>query len=156
MYLRKISESDAMDMVRWRNEKAEFFPPRDGFLSWTEHAYWFLGYLKRLNDHMFMVCIDDEFEDELPIGTIGIDTRTKTIQRVLRGRPEGRHAMSEAVHKLMCEYGSGTYQVQVLDTNKHAIAFYERLGFRRAGRLHYAHLVPKPYSMICMMREFTL
>jgi RimJ/RimL family protein N-acetyltransferase len=158
MYLRKISESDAPDLIRWRNANAGFFPPRDEPLGWAEHARWYLNYLKNLHDHMYVVCVKDPGYDdyELPIGTIAIDARTKTIQRVMRGRPEGKGAMAEAVHKLMCEYGSGTYQLSVLDTNKHAIEFYERLGFHRAGRWYRSHLVPKPHALICMVREFKL
>jgi RimJ/RimL family protein N-acetyltransferase len=126
--LRKITEDDEDDLVTWRNANAEFFPPGPK-LTRKSHYRWYLAYLDCPWDHMYMV-----MEGRVPVGTVAIDIRSKMIGRVLRGRPEGKGAMSRALRELMSLYGEGAYTLQVLDGNTRAVEFYERLGFREFGR----------------------
>lgn len=141
--LRKICESDAMDLIRWRNANAEFFPPRSEPLSWYEHAHWFIKYLSNLEDQMYMVCTDDG----LAVGTVAISIRTKVIGRVMRGQPEGPGLMSRAIFELMDLYGPGTYQLQVLEGNERAIKFYGDLGFEYYGQQD---------GMLTMLKEYAV
>lgn len=128
MPLRKIHELDNRLLREWRNANAEFFPPGPEITE-PMQMRWYEEYLYRLEDHQYVVIADGS-----PVGTLAIDIRDKTINRVMRGRPEGKGAMGAAVCELMSLYGEGAYSLQVLEGNERAIAFYERLGFRAFGR----------------------
>lgn len=128
MKLRKITKNDAETLIAWRNDNAAFFPP-SAPVTPTSHGCWFDQYNIRPWDHMYMVT-----HAASPVGTVGIDVQTATIQRVMRGRPEGPGAMSEALLTLMEIYSLPSYKLEVLLGNERAIGFYERLGFSGMGR----------------------
>ena len=128
-YLRKITAEDAAPLIRWRNENAEHFPPGPA-VTLSSHQKWFANYLKDPLDHMYMVC------SPFPVGTVAINAATGEIGRVLRGEPESPGAMREGLLELMRVYGKREYFLYVLPDNKHAIDFYEELGF-----VKWRHLV---------------
>ena len=132
MRLRKFEKRDNSLVRDWRTANAGFFPPGPELTPVTQLA-WYQEYLNRPWDHQYMVMHEDA-RGEWPIGTLAIDIRDKTVNRVLRGEPEGSGLMSSALLELMSLYGAGAYQLQVIEGNEHAIAFYERLGFRQIGR----------------------
>ena len=130
MLLRKIDMADNFLLRTWRNENAEFFPPAP-VITASMQVDWYRRYLETPHDHQYMICTEPpQFR---PVGTLAIDMRSKMIHRVMRGRPEGQGVMSAAVYELMYLYGPGTYMLQVLRGNAHAIEFYERLGFLKSG-----------------------
>jgi RimJ/RimL family protein N-acetyltransferase len=130
MLLRKIDMADNFLLRTWRNANAEFFPPGEKITA-NAQVDWYRRYLETPHDHQYMVCVGPpEFR---PVGTLAIDIRSKIIGRVMRGRPEGKGAMSAAVFELMGLYGEGTYMLQVLEGNLRAVEFYQNLGFRPFG-----------------------
>ena len=128
MLLRKIDMADNLLLRTWRNANAQCFPPGP-VISASMQVDWYREYLKRPWDHQYMAC-----DGERPVGTLAIDVRTLEINRVLRGRSEPKGIMSMAFTELMGLYGDGTYMLQVLDENEHAIEFYRRLGFQQFGQ----------------------
>jgi ribosomal protein S18 acetylase RimI-like enzyme len=127
MLLRKIDMADNLLLRTWRNDNAEFFPPGPKITA-SMQVDWYREYLNRPEDHQYMV-----MNGSRPVGTLAIDIRSKVIGRVMRGRPEPKGIMSAAVFELMGLYGDGTYMLQVLESNYHAIEFYQNLGFRPFG-----------------------
>lgn len=153
MELRKIDEADNDLLRRWRNASAEFFPP-GAEIDWTRQSIWYQEYLRTPHDHQYMVCLEPpEFR---PVGTLAIDIRSKMINRVIRGRPDGKGAMGAAIFELMSLYGPGTYTLQVLEGNQHAIEFYENLGFQVFGRQRHNCADRKSAMMINMLMENNL
>ena len=128
MTLRKITEHDTVYLVNWRNTNAQFFPPGPPLTRESHSEWYYEQYIHRPWDHMYMVC------DPYKLGTVAIDIRSKTIHRVMRGTTGEKGAMSRALVELLNLYGPGTYALQVIEGNEHAIRFYEALGFRRGGR----------------------
>lgn len=127
MKLRKISVFDSYLMVKWRNENAEYFPSRLYPLTEEEHRAWFFSdYEVNPSDHMYMVTVGGA-----SVGTIGINVRTREIQRVMRGEKYAAPgAMGEALEEIKEAYSRlGSYWLRVLETNPHAIAFYKKHGF---------------------------
>jgi hypothetical protein len=152
MPLRKASDQDKWTLWDWRLANAEFFPPGPE-LTVNRHLDWWQRWIETPRDHMYMVVTGPpEFN---VVGTLSIDVRSKNIGRVMRGRPEGKGAMGQAVFELMNLYGKGMYTLQVLEGNQHAVEFYEHLGFRARGRYHYQHRKAEPYTMINMLLEYS-
>lgn len=141
--LRKLAPSDAVDVVRWRNENAAAFGDSRP-LTIPRHREWYRkAYLADPRDHMYIVLADGR-----PAGTIGAYLHaslhgqgTREIQRVLLGDKSLARAgvMTAALRCLTDLYGPGWYWLRVLPGNTAAIAFYERNGFTRAG-LHDGYL----------------
>jgi RimJ/RimL family protein N-acetyltransferase len=150
MMLRKIDMADNQLLRTWRNDNAEYFPPGREITA-SMQVDWYRRYLETPHDHQYMACLGPP--GFRPVGTLAIDIRSKMIGRVVRGRPEGKGVMSAAVTELMMLYGEGTYTLQVLEGNQHAIEFYENLGFRKFGRQHYRN---SEHFMINMMTEYNL
>lgn len=146
MQLRKIDMADNFLLRTWRNDNAQYFPPGE-YISSSMQADWYRRYLETPHDHQYMVCLGP-WPGSRPVGTVAIDVRSKMIGRVMRGRSEGHGAMSAALAELMDLYGEGTYTLQVLDGNEHAVAFYLKCGFHVFGR-QAVHGVP----MINMRKE---
>src|ERR1700691_1415943 len=151
MLLRKTDMGDNFLLRTWRNASAEFFPPAEKITAGMQ-ADWYQRYLETPHDHQYMVCVaPPQFR---PVGTLAIDIRSKMIGRVMRGRPEGKGVMSAAVFELMHLYGDGEYTLQVLEGNKHAVEFYEKLGFRVFGRQLCRLPKPHAYVMLNMQTEY--
>lgn len=147
MVLRKVHELDNRLLREWRNANAAFFPPGPTITSPMQYR-WYEEYLYNVNDHQYMVMVDG-----CPVGTLAIDIRSKMFNRVMRGRPEGKGVMGHALYELMAMYGNGTYALQVIEGNTHAIGFYEHLGFRIFGRQHRRN---PEVALINMMTEYNL
>lgn len=135
MLLRKLKYDDWDRVVDWRNASADCFPPRETPLTMWEHLRWYENiYMRDPADHMYIIEAEGEGGFKGRVGTIGINVTDDTIQRVIRGIPEvAPGIMSTALKTLMAIYGRPCYNLEVLAKNEHAIAFYEKNGFKRAA-----------------------
>ena len=124
--LRKVRFTDAPYIVAWRNANKEFFTTQADF-TLASHGHWFWEtYMMDPADHFYMVLADGE-----GVGTIGFNSRTREVGRVLLGdkRCERRGVMTEALRQLMQAFGPGRYWLRALRGNRTAIRFYRRNGF---------------------------
>jgi RimJ/RimL family protein N-acetyltransferase len=153
MMLRKTDASDNVLLRAWRNANAQYFPPGEKITASMQED-WYRRYVETPHDHQYMACLGPP--GFRPVGTLAIDIRSKVIGRVMRGRPEGKGVMGAAVVELMMLYGAGLYELQVLEGNQHAIAFYERLGFRKFGRQLHDLRDPASPMMVNMLTEYNL
>src|SRR5262249_53318254 len=130
--LRKITLGDAALMIRWRNENAQAFPPGPVVTTESHHRWW-RAYLHRPEDHVFIV-----LADTIAVGMLGVAVHggRGEIGRVMLG--DKTHArtgvMSAAIQQLMAAYALPVYWLRVLPSNRAAIRFYERNGFRPGKR----------------------
>jgi RimJ/RimL family protein N-acetyltransferase len=133
-----------LEVVRvWRNANADFFGDTQP-ISRNMQQEWFDSYIVDPSDHMYAVIIDDV----LPVGTIGIRSDTREIQRVMLGAKEYARTglMSQALNMLMKAYGPGDFFLYVKQDNDKAIEFYRKNGFNRTVSVR-----PRP-GMVSMHR----
>lgn len=125
--LRKVTESDAHLLVRWRNENKNWFPPQPDFTLGGQYRWFWDKYLTNPHDHYFLVCVGDR----KPVGTMSIDSRTHEIGRVMLGDTSyaRKGVMSAALRELRLAFPARSYCLQVLSSNVRAIAFYRKNGF---------------------------
>jgi len=127
--LRKLVESDAELLVRWRNENAYAFPKRDEPLTLSEHDEWYISsYLHDPARAMFVV-----LADYFPVGTIGLTIRHgrgEVGNMILGDKSYARQGiMQEAVKQMLKAFDLEHYWLKVLPDNYPCIRFYEKLGF---------------------------
>lgn len=131
--LRKVTENDSLDIIGWRNENAQYFPPVDHELCLHDHVAWFRRtYLLDPADHYYMVCADQR-----SVGTIAYNSATGELGRVLLGekRFARQGVMSAAIGEIEETFAPEWMWLYVLPDNKVAIRFYEKYGFLRSGAL---------------------
>ena len=132
VFLRKVTAEDAADIVRWRNENSEGFPPGvvSGPLTIEDHLDWFHSiYEIDPADNMYVIGV-------MGIGYIGTVSLTVAngrgeIGRVILG--EKGHArkgyMQTAIQQLISAFDLMEYWLRVKQDNFAAIKLYEKLGF---------------------------
>jgi len=134
VFLRKAEHADAHELVKWRNENREWFPPGP-LLTLEDHIAWFeQEYELNPADNMYMIGV-------LGVGYIGtvsliVSYGRGEISRVILG--EKQHArkgyMQVAIQMLMAAYGLEFYWLRVKAENYPAIKLYEKLGFMYRGK----------------------
>ena len=124
--LKKVTESDAGLIVKWRNENKEYFGTQEG-IDRAGHRWWYANtYLYDLFDNYYMVYADGQ-----PVGTISMNTCTHEIGRVLLGYKKfaRQGIMGEALEQVMSAHYNYWYILNVLESNQDAIAFYRKHDF---------------------------
>ncbi len=71
------------------------------------------------------------------------DIDTLVVSASLRGRGIGR-ALVERAHRCAVDQGIDQVQLSVLESNRAAITFYERLGYATVRRTMWHSLRPEP------------
>lgn len=128
--LRSIDVSD-LDLLReWKNANRQYFFDREK-ISRDQQATWFAGFLRRSEDHMFMVQVDGS-----PIGCMGFRLRAGEIDfyNIIRGRrhiaPGVMHlALQHLIRIVQDEFPGLKVRVRVVAGNP-ATSWYRRCGFR--------------------------
>lgn len=131
--LRRITDADAGLLVRWRNENAEFFPPRPP-LTAESHLDWYRSvHLASPADNMFMVLLGGR-----PVGCLAMTItggRGELERMILGDKTIARGGvMRTAFRRLMDIYGLPSYWLRIYPWNHVTIAFHERNGFEITGR----------------------
>ena len=131
--LRKITETDALLLVQWRNENAQFFPPQAP-LTIESHLAWYHGtYMSDPAQNMFMVLLDSR-----PIGCLAMTIRDGRgeLERMILGDKtvtRGGH-MRAGFRQLMDTYGLASYWLRIYPWNTVTINFHHRNGFHVTGK----------------------
>lgn len=126
--LREIRESDAWDLVDWRNENARWFPKQE---PWTiqGHLDWYHNrYLTDPSQNLYLVCLNRN-----PVGTVGMTIKNGSgeLERMMLGNKllvRGGY-MRRGMRQLMDAYGLSHYWLRVMPDNERTIAFHKRNGF---------------------------
>lgn len=129
--LRQVTDSliDAMRIVRWRNENAEWFPVQE---PWTEEQQlrWFYEvYQHDPSQNLYFVCVLKE-----PVGIVGMTIKRGSgeLERMILGdKAYARKGyMRRGMRMLMDAYGLEHYWLRVMPNNEATINFHKRNGFR--------------------------
>lgn len=142
----RLRLADAADLPRtlsWRNQ--------DGIRKWfvhsepltpDQHRGWFLKYLDRDDDFLFLIEETDRLRK--PIGQVGLyridwPGRSAEFGRILIGEPDARGLgyAGEATALLLGfafrDWGLGAVDLEVFADNERAIRVYRRCGFEATG-----------------------
>ena len=127
--LREIQESDAENLVQWRNENAEWFPAGEP-LTVESHLAWYRNrYLTDPSQSMYMTLLDGR-----PVGVVGmtIHRGAGELERMILGNKAISRSgiMRESVRMLMDAYGLAYYWLRVMPHNEVTINFHKRNGFK--------------------------
>jgi perosamine synthetase len=138
----EIHDGDATliaKFARWREENASAFPSRFPVTE-AGTASWLRSKLLDVDDRLLFLVLDRR---GYPVGHMGFanadnDAMAMEIDNVVRGEGSSPGIMSEAMHGLL-DWAEEMFRprqifLRVLSDNDHAIAFYQKLGFR-AGDL---------------------
>jgi hypothetical protein len=128
--LRSACEGDIEDLRTWKNaSRAWFFHKEE--ISPSQQAEWFSSYLKRPDDHMYMVIVDGD-----AVGCMGFRCCQDAIDvyNVIRGKHSHPRAgtMSKAL-SLMCSFADANYHLPVtlkVIVGNPAIQWYLKQGFQ--------------------------
>jgi perosamine synthetase len=125
-------------LSRWRREHADAFPTQFEVTD-VGTARWLRRQLLDVEDRiLFLVC--DRHGH--PVGHLGFANalggdREIELDNVVRGEPGQRGLMSQSVSVLLGwaaeMFGPREVRLRVFDDNRHAVRFYERLGFVARG-----------------------
>lgn len=132
--IRLIGIDDLKNLLLWKNQHKDFFFYKE-LISEQQHQNWYLGYLRRPNDYMFMVEIS-----KVSIGCMGIrmiDKRWDIYNVILGNKNFSKMGFMSVALKKMIDFALtiSNYQVklEVLSDNP-AIKWYEANSFRTS---HY-------------------
>ncbi len=127
--LRAAGEKDCEKLREWKNANREFFFFK-GIITAEMQKKWFLAYLNRPDDYMFMAVHEQKDFGCLAFRMID---GSADIYNVILGLPEwaNRGLMSEAI-QIMCSYICSDHTrkigLKVLNTNP-AVSWYVKNGF---------------------------
>lgn len=138
--IRPLGPADIELLRCWRN--------RDDIRVWFDHSElidigaqrrWFARYLKRENDHHFIILWNDG-RRMVPVGGVAvyaISGGEAEFGRLMIGeeRARGRGIATRAARMLLrvadTELELSRLRLSVFNTNQRALSLYERIGFRR-------------------------
>lgn len=131
--LRYIEERDLELLRVWKNKnKKRFFHQNE--ISPKQQKEWFLGFIERPDDYMFMVELVCKMTQET-IGCMGFRVNDNVIDvyNVIRGKKiDAGFKMSDALHLMLnfvvSEFCEKDIVCKVL-TNNPAVGWYEKNGF---------------------------
>ena len=137
--LRLIEAGDLPLTLAWRNQDhiRRWFIHSD-LLTLETHRAWFLKYLERDDDFLFLIEETDRLRKPIgQVGLYGINWRERTAEygRILIGEPDarGERFAGEATTTLLAfafrEWGLREISLEVLSNNERAICVYRRCGF---------------------------
>lgn len=126
--LRKFTPEFILAHVRWRNANKEHFTPQPDWTAGSQWKWYTEVYLGNPSFSLFVV-----MADELAVGVLGFNSRTREVGPVLLGdqRMRRKGVMTRAMHVLYEAFGPGLYWLRVMDGNEAAIALYEKDGYTR-------------------------
>ena len=138
MRLRELKEKDVNGMLEWMHSKETKEIFEKDFNSLTkEQVLEFINKSSELNNELHYACVDN---NDNYLGTISlkdIDNENKKAELAISFRKKAQgigaasFAMNEILKKAFNELNLNKVYLNVLETNKRAIAFYEKTGFRK-------------------------
>lgn len=137
--LSPLSEEDLEDLRTLRNQKKDFFLNKS-FISKESQKKWFDGYLARKGDYAFRIECGG-FAGSLSLierdqGSGVYEFGRFMICDSTSGQGVGSLAMAMACSIAFSAFGALQLELEVLESNAHAIRLYERMGFTIENREH--------------------
>lgn len=127
--LRKYAPEDIPLHVSWRNANRQHFTPQPDWTVEEQEAWYAKVYMGSPSFWLFTV-----MADELAVGVLGFNVRTREVGPVLLGDQGMRRKgiMTRAMRVLYEACGAGPYWLRVREDNYAAIALYEKDGYAQA------------------------
>ena len=134
--LRKLRKNDLKMLRFWRNANRKFFFNKDVVSPKMQINWYYDRYLKNPNDTIYIVLYKN-----VPVGTLAMikhDNGELEIGRVMLGEKKyaRKGIMGKALELLLKLYEENNtdmkrFFLEVIRTNKSAIEFYEKHGFKQ-------------------------
>lgn len=165
-YLRPITQDYRMTvsscaelLAKWRNENANMSP--DPFVATTESTQKWLDDILEREDRILFLILSSDGTKIGQIGFSSLDEKTAgmEIDAVIRGETGiCPGIMSYALNSLI-QWGLNTLKIKqitlrVLSTNLHAIQFYKRNCFFKAGDIPLYQMIGSPRELWTSERQY--
>lgn len=162
LVMRELSRDDVDVINRWRSsrELISFLGSPFRFIAPEVDAAWFESYLQNRSNTVRCVTVDDSAPSKpLCLTTLaGIDwvNRCCVLHIMIgdgenRGKGIGSFSVSEMVRHAFLDLNLHRIELAVLESNAHARALYEKVGFKYEGVKRQAKFKDRAFENMCMM-----